>query len=65
MFEAARWHEVAGVFLMDGDVPSHGLTRTEAILDPVSPTFLIAFLLVWTPWPVLGAAAGSWCRRRA
>jgi len=51
--------------VMDGDAPRGGvaLTTTDAIRDPVAPFFLLAFLLIWTPWPVLGAAAGSWLRR--
>jgi hypothetical protein len=63
MVEAAHWQDVAGIFLMDGDPPKEGgLGRLEAILDPVSPAFLGAYLLLWAPWPVLGAAAGSWRR---
>jgi hypothetical protein len=60
MTEAAHWHRVAGVYLMDGDVPMGGLGRLDAILDPVTPSFLALYLLVWVPWPVIGAASGSW-----
>jgi hypothetical protein len=65
MAEAARWLDVAGVYLLDGDAPKGGLalTRVDAILDPIAPFFLALFLVVWTPWPVLGAAAGSRLRR--
>jgi hypothetical protein len=65
MAEAVRWRDVAGVYLMDGDAPKGGLalTRAEAAIDPIAPLFLLVFLLVWTPWPVLGAAAGARMRR--
>jgi hypothetical protein len=66
MAEAARWYEVAGVHLMDGDYPKGGgLERLDAILDPVSPAFVFLHLLIWAPSPVLGAALGSLFRRRA
>jgi hypothetical protein len=65
MVEAARWHDVAGVFLVDGDYPTGGLERMDAILDPIAPTFVAIYVLIWTPWPVLGAAVGSWSRSRA
>jgi hypothetical protein len=65
MAEAARWYAVAGVYVLDGDAPKSGLalTRLDAILDPLAPQFLIAFLLFWTPWPVLGAAIGACLRK--
>lgn len=65
MVEAARWHAVAGVYILDGDGPKSGLalTRLDAILDPLASTFLMFFLLFWTPWPVLGAALGARLRR--
>jgi hypothetical protein len=65
MVEAARWFDVAGVYLLDGDAPEGGLDRLDAVLDPVAPPFVLFHLLIWTPWPVLGAAAGSWLRRGA
>jgi hypothetical protein len=65
MAEAAHWYEVAGVYLMDGDYPQEGLDRLDAILDPVTPSFVVFHLVIWGPWPVLGAAAGSWRRHRA
>lgn len=64
MAEAAHWYDVAGVFLMDGDRPNGGLDRLDAVMNPTSVFFAIVYLLVWTPWPVLGAAVGSWNRRR-
>ena len=64
MAEAAHWHDVAGVYLMDGDYPTGGLDRLDAVLNPLSLFFVTVYLLVWAPWPVLGAAAGSWSRRR-
>jgi hypothetical protein len=64
MAEAVRWRDVAGVYLLDGDAPKGGLLTTiNAVLDPITPFFLVVFLLVWTPWPVLGAAAGASLRR--
>jgi hypothetical protein len=64
MVEAAHWYDVAGVYLMDGDAPKEGgLDRVGAVLDPVAPTFVVFHLLIWAPWTVLGAAAGSWLRR--
>jgi hypothetical protein len=66
MAEAARWYEVAGVHLMDGDYPKGGgLERLDAILDPVSPAFVLLHLLIWAPSPVLGAVLGSLFRGRA
>jgi hypothetical protein len=65
MAEAAHWHDVARVFLMDGDAPSGGLERLDAVLDPVSPMFVVLHVLIWAPWAVLGAAAGSWSGRVA
>ncbi|MGH8925985.1 MAG: hypothetical protein ACRDWA_15320 [Acidimicrobiia bacterium] len=62
MVEGGHWFDIAGIYVMDGDVPKAGFDRTDAILDPASPPFLILHLLVWLPWPVLGAAFGS--RRR-
>jgi hypothetical protein len=50
---------------MDGDAPSGGLERLDAILDPVRPTFEVVHVLIWAPGPVLGAAAGSWSGRVA
>jgi hypothetical protein len=65
MAEAARWYEVAGVHLMDGDYPrGGGLERLDAILDPVAPGFVLIHLLIWAPSPVLGATLGSLFRRR-
>jgi hypothetical protein len=64
MLEAARWYEIAGVFVMDGDAPKGGLERLEAIRDPISWPFLIFHLLIWVPWPVLGAAAAALQRHR-
>jgi len=64
MAEAAHWYDVAGVYLTDGDYPTGGLDRLDAILDPVEPGFIVGYLLVWAPWLVLGTATGSWLRRR-
>jgi hypothetical protein len=64
MVEAAHWYHVAGVFVMDGDIPKGGgLDLRTAVLDPLR--FLVPVLLLWTPWPVLGAAAGERLTRSA
>lgn len=57
--EAGWWYEVAGVYIMDGDSPKVALDRLGAMFDPVSPVFVLFHLLIWVPWPVLGAAAAS------
>lgn len=64
MSEGTHWQSVAGVFLMDGDRPKTGLTPTQAALDPVSPPFLLLHLLIWLPWPVLGALLGAGLSRQ-
>jgi hypothetical protein len=63
--EAAHWYDVAGVYLMDGDAAQASLDRLGAVLHPVAPHFVAFHLLMWVPWPVLGAAAGSWIRRHS
>jgi hypothetical protein len=57
--EAAHWHDVAGVYLLDGDSPKEGLDRLGAVLDAVAPRFVFFHLSLWVSWAVLGAAAGS------
>jgi hypothetical protein len=58
MVEAAHWYHVAGVYIMDGDVPTgFPLDLQGAILDPLG--FVVPHLLLWMPLPVLGAAAGA------
>jgi hypothetical protein len=59
MAEAAHLHDVAGNYLVYGDFPREGLHRFDA-----APAFVVGYLLIWLPWPVLGAAAGSWRRGR-
>lgn len=63
--EASRWWEVAGVYLMDGDAPRVPTDRAGAMLDAVSPTFVIFHLVIWVAWPVLGAATGAWMVERS
>jgi hypothetical protein len=57
--EASRWWEVAGVYVMDGDSPRLPIDRAGAMLDAVSPTFVLFHLVIWISWPVLGAALGA------
>jgi hypothetical protein len=59
LLEAGQWHEAAGVYIMDGDAPKVAIDTTGAMLDAVSPNFLLFHLWMWAPWPVLGAAAGA------
>ena len=59
--EGALWAREAGVFLLDGDYPSTPLTPGEGAHDALQAT-LTWGLLLWLPWPVLGAAAGAQLR---
>lgn len=63
LIEANQWYQVAGVYIMDGDGPKPGLEKADVIRDAVSPNFMLFHLLIWAPWPVLGAAAGGRRRR--
>ena len=56
--EGALWAREAGVFILDGDYPSSTLTPGEGAHDALRAT-LTWGLLLWLPWPVLGAAAGA------
>jgi hypothetical protein len=62
--EGALWAREAGVFLLDGDSPSTPLTPGEGALEALRAT-LTWGLLLWLPWPVLGAAAGARVRADA
>jgi hypothetical protein len=62
--EGALWAREAGVLLLDGDYPSTPLTPGEGAHDALQAT-LTWGLLLWLPWPVLGAAAGARLRRGA
>jgi hypothetical protein len=57
--EAARWWEMAGVYVMDGDPPRLPINQMGAVRNAISPFFMIFHLLVWVPGPVLGAAVGA------
>ena len=61
--EGALWAREAGVLLLDGDYPSTPLTPGEGAHDALQAT-LTWGLLLWLPWPVLGAAAGAGARLR-
>jgi hypothetical protein len=56
--EGALWAREAGVFILDGDYPSSSLTSGEGAHEALRAT-LTWGLLLWLPWPVLGAAAGA------
>lgn len=56
--EGALWAREAGVFILAGDYPSTALTPGEGARDALWAT-LTWGLLLWLPWPVLGAAAGA------
>lgn len=59
VFEAGNWFDQAGVHIVDGDPPKDPLTRTQMMLDPIAPVFVVLYLVAWLPWPVIGAAIGS------
>jgi len=62
--EGALWAREAGVLLLDGDYPSTPLTPGEGAHDALRAT-LTWGLLLWLPWPVLGAAAGARLRPKS
>src|SRR5215510_1751269 len=63
--EAVTWAEHYGVYVFDGDRPSTGhLGPGGAVGDALSPFFIGLHLVLWVPWPVLGAALGAAVRRR-
>jgi hypothetical protein len=61
--EGARWAEVGGVYLLDGDAPSVPLSAREGAIDALRST-LVFGPLVWLSWPVIGAQLGASLRRR-
>jgi hypothetical protein len=57
--EAAHWYHVApDVSVLDGDHVEVDSTRA-AVLDAAHPIILVAHLVFWSPWPLLGAWAGA------
>jgi len=63
--EAVTWAEHYGVYVFDGDRPSTGhLGPGGAVGDALSPFFIGLHLVLWVPWPVLGAALGAAVRHR-
>jgi hypothetical protein len=57
--EAAHWYDISpDVSILDGEHVDFNSTRA-AILDAVHPIILLVHLVFWSPWPVLGAAAGT------
>jgi hypothetical protein len=59
--EGALWAREVGAFLLDGDYPSTPLTPGGGAHAALQST-LTWGLLLWLPWPVLGAAAGGQLR---
>lgn len=57
--EAQLWYDSGGIFILDGDTPPSGTSRTAVILNPLSPHFVLLHTMVWLPMLILGAAAGS------
>jgi hypothetical protein len=64
MVEAVAWLEAYGVFVLDGDVPRRAIDVVDAILDPFTTGPVVLHLLLWAPYPVLGAAIGAASRLR-
>jgi hypothetical protein len=63
--EAAHWYDLAPhVSVLDGEHVAFDSTRA-AVLDAVHPVILLVHLVFWSPWPVLGSAAGTRTRRAA
>jgi hypothetical protein len=57
--EAAHWYDLAPhVSVLDGEHVTFDSTRA-AVLDAVHPVILLVHLVLWSPWPVLGAVAGA------
>jgi hypothetical protein len=57
--EAVTWYRTAGIFILDGDSPPHGIAGpADAIRDALTGVTFF-YLLFNTPWPVIGAALGS------
>ncbi|MGH3314956.1 MAG: hypothetical protein ACRDO0_02315 [Nocardioidaceae bacterium] len=61
--EGARWAEVGGVYLLDGDAPPVPLSARAGAIDALRST-LVFGPLVWLSWPVIGAQFGVSLRRR-
>jgi hypothetical protein len=61
--EGALWAREAGALILDGDYPSTLLTPGAGAHDALQAA-LTWGLLLWLPWPVLGAAAGAGARLR-
>ena len=60
--EAVTWYRTAGIWILDGDSPPHGIAGPdEAVRDALSGVTFF-YLIFGTPWPVIGAALGAWRR---
>ncbi len=64
-FEAVVWYRVAGVWIIDGDSPAHGIAGPGAAVADALGGVSFYYLLFTLPWPVLGAALGAWRRGHA
>jgi hypothetical protein len=52
------------VYVLDGDAPNRAIDVEDAILDPFLTGLIVLHLLLWAPYPVLGAAMGAASRFR-
>ncbi|WP_143447399.1 hypothetical protein [Kineosporia sp. R_H_3] len=62
-FEGAHWFQVTHLSVLDGEFLDATSSRAAAF-DAVHPVILLVHLLVWLPWPVLGAIVGILARHR-
>lgn len=56
--ESLRWYHEAGVWVIDGDSPAHGIPGPTTAIQDALTGLTFFYLLFTTPWPLLGAAAG-------
>lgn len=62
--EAVNWYREAGVWIIDGDAAAGGIPGPGAAVRNALGGVTYFYLLFNVPWPVLGAALGTWRRRR-
>lgn len=61
--EGQVWMQRVGVFMLDGDPPRVPVGAGEIALDLITTGMWVGHLLIWLPWPVIGAALGAAIRR--